>query len=93
MVQVKANEIIDTTIEQGLLSGKSPTGYAAAASYSASLLCSEKQTQREVAEVAHVTEVTIQNRYREQIKAMGLLMPPRIGSRQLSFSSVLCDVS
>src|SRR6056297_6415 len=29
-VQSKANEIIDTTAEQGLLSGKSPTGYAAA---------------------------------------------------------------
>ena len=39
-VQSKANEIIDTTAEQGLLSGKSPTGYAAAAIYAASLLTS-----------------------------------------------------
>ncbi|MFB6189390.1 MAG: transcription initiation factor IIB family protein, partial [Halapricum sp.] len=70
-VQTKANEIIDVTAEQGLLSGKSPTGYAAAAIYAASLLCNEKKTQREVADVAQVTEVTIRNRYQEQIEAMG----------------------
>jgi len=71
-VQTKAKEIIDTTAGQGLLSGKSPTGFAAAAIYAASLLCDQKKTQREVADVAQVTEVTIRNRYQEQIKAMGL---------------------
>ncbi|WP_276302179.1 transcription initiation factor IIB [Halorussus lipolyticus] len=71
-VESKANEIIDVTAEKGLLSGKSPTGYAAAAIYAASLLCNEKKTQREVADVAQVTEVTIRNRYQEQIKAIGL---------------------
>ncbi|RJX44519.1 MULTISPECIES: transcription initiation factor IIB [Halonotius] len=71
-VQAKAKEIIDTTAEQGLLSGKSPTGFAAAAIYAASLLCNEKKTQREVADVAQVTEVTIRNRYQEQIEAMGI---------------------
>ncbi|WP_226008220.1 transcription initiation factor IIB [Natrinema salinisoli] len=71
-VQAKANEIIDTTAAQGMLSGKSPTGFAAAAIYAASLLCNDKRTQKEVAAVAQVTEVTIRNRYQEQIKAMGL---------------------
>ncbi|APX97234.1 transcription initiation factor IIB [Natronorubrum daqingense] len=71
-VQAKANEIIDTTTEKGLLSGKSPTGYAAAAIYASSLLCNEKKTQREVAAVSQVTEVTIRNRYQEQIEAMGI---------------------
>ncbi|ELY38851.1 transcription initiation factor IIB [Natronorubrum tibetense] len=71
-VQAKANEIIDTTAEKGMLSGKSPTGYAAAAIYASALLCNEKKTQREVADVAQVTEVTIRNRYQEQISAMGL---------------------
>ncbi|TKX77971.1 transcription initiation factor IIB [Halorubrum sp. SD626R] len=70
-VQSKATEIIDVSAEQGLLSGKSPTGFAAAAIYAASLLCNEKKTQREVADVAQVTEVTIRNRYQEQIEAMG----------------------
>ncbi|WP_277554269.1 transcription initiation factor IIB [Halobaculum limi] len=71
-VKSKANEIIETTAEEGLLSGKSPTGFAAAAIYAASLLCNEKKTQREVADVAQVTEVTIRNRYQEQIEAMGI---------------------
>ena len=71
-VQTKANEIIDTTAEQGMLSGKSPTGYAAAAIYASALLCNQKKTQREVADVAQVTEVTIRNRYQEQISAMGI---------------------
>lgn len=71
-VQAKANEIIDTTAEKGMLSGKSPTGYAAAAIYASALLCNEKKTQREVANVAQVTEVTIRNRYQEQIEALGL---------------------
>jgi len=71
-VEAKAKEIIDVTAKKGLLSGKSPTGYAAAAIYAASLLCNEKKTQREVADVAQVTEVTIRNRYQEQIEAMGV---------------------
>jgi transcription initiation factor TFIIB len=71
-VESKATEIIQTTAEEGLLSGKSPTGYAAAAIYAASLLCNEKKTQREVAKVAQVTEVTIRNRYQEQIEAFGI---------------------
>jgi len=71
-VQAKANEIIDTTAEKGMLSGKSPTGYAAAAIYASALLCNEKKTQREVSNVVQVTEVTLRNRYQEQIGAMGL---------------------
>ena len=50
---------------------RAPAG-AAAAIYAASLLCNEKKTQREVADVAQVTEVTIRNRYQEQIEAMGI---------------------
>jgi transcription initiation factor TFIIB len=71
-VQATACEIIETTAEQGLLSGKSPTCYAAAAIYAASLLCNEKKTQTEVATVAQVTTVTIRNRYQEQIEAIDI---------------------
>jgi len=63
----KANEIIDATADP-LLSGRGPSGFAAAAIYAAALLCNQKRTQSEVAEVAQVTEVTIRNRYREQIE-------------------------
>ncbi|HJK73088.1 MAG TPA: transcription initiation factor IIB, partial [Methanocorpusculum sp.] len=42
-----------------------PTGVAAAAIYISSILSGERRTQREVADVAGVTEVTIRNRYKE----------------------------
>ena len=51
--QIKAKEVIDSSAEQGLLSGKSPTGIAAAALYTASLLCDEKRIQREIADTAN----------------------------------------
>ncbi|MEK6844587.1 MAG: TFIIB-type zinc ribbon-containing protein [Nanoarchaeota archaeon] len=50
-----------------LTSGRGPAGIAAAALYVASLLNDEKRTQREVADVAGITEVTIRNRYKELI--------------------------
>lgn len=69
-VEIKAKEVIEKTADDAL-SGKSPTGYAAAAVYTASLLCDEKRTQQEVADVAQVTEVTIRNHYQEQIETLG----------------------
>jgi transcription initiation factor TFIIB len=34
-------------------------------------------TQKEVAEVAGVTEVTIRNRYKRIAEAMGIIKPPK----------------
>jgi transcription initiation factor TFIIB len=53
---------------------KKPTRFAAAAIYAASLLCNERVTQHMVAGPANVTEVTIRNRYQEQMEAMGIQM-------------------
>ena len=53
------------TMEKGLTSGRGPTGVAAAALYIASVLLGERKTQRDVADIAGVTEVTIRNRYKE----------------------------
>jgi transcription initiation factor TFIIB len=55
-----------------LTSGRGPAGIAAAALYVAALLNDEKKTQREVADVAGITEVTIRNRYKELIERLGL---------------------
>ncbi len=54
----------------GLHSGKSPTGFAAAAIYAAGLLCEETIPQRAVADTAQTTVVTVRNRYREQLEAI-----------------------
>jgi len=64
-VQEKAREILEDAIEKGLISGRGPTGVAAAALYIAGVMKGERKTQKEVADVAGVTEVTIRNRYRE----------------------------
>ena len=61
----KVIEIIEKAMEKGLTSGRGPTGVAAAALYIASVLLGERKTQRDVADIAGVTEVTIRNRYKE----------------------------
>ncbi len=65
LVQSKAIEIINQAMDNGLTSGRGPTGVAAAALYIASVLLGERKTQRDVADIAGVTEVTIRNRYKE----------------------------
>lgn len=68
----KAIEILKEAVKRGLTSGRGPMGVAAAALYIASVLEGEKRTQREVAEVAHVTEVTVRNRYKELVEKLGI---------------------
>jgi transcription initiation factor TFIIB len=62
-----AREMLTAAREQGLTSGKSPIGLAAAAIYAASLHTREPVTQREIADVSSVTAVTIRNRYGELV--------------------------
>lgn len=66
-VQTKAAEILNYMVRNGLSSGKGPLGIAAASVYLASVFLDEKRTQREVADAANVTEVTVRNRYKEFI--------------------------
>ncbi|MFB6172804.1 MAG: transcription initiation factor IIB family protein, partial [Haloarculaceae archaeon] len=69
----RARELIRAARQQGLLSGKSPVGLAAAAVYAAALLTNEKVTQSAVSEVANISEVTIRNRYKELLEAAGVV--------------------
>jgi transcription initiation factor TFIIB len=71
-VQIKTIEILRKASQKELTSGRGPTGLAAASLYIASVLCGERRTQREVAEVAGVTEVTIRNRYKELAKKLDI---------------------
>jgi transcription initiation factor TFIIB len=67
MVQKKSIEILRNAVTSGLTSGRGPMGLAAASIYIASLLFNERRTQREIAETAKVTEVTVRNRYKELV--------------------------
>lgn len=71
-VQIKTMEILKNASQKELTSGRGPTGLAAASLYVASVLCGERRTQREVALVAGVTEVTIRNRYKELINRLDI---------------------
>jgi len=64
-VQTKTLEILKEAADHEIVSGRGPVGVAAASLYIASVLCGEKRVQREIADIAGVTEVTIRNRYKE----------------------------
>jgi transcription initiation factor TFIIB len=66
-VEEIGHKILSTARDLKLTSGRGPTGIAAAASYISSVLTGERKTQREIAEIAQVTEVTIRNRYKELV--------------------------
>ncbi|MDG6224217.1 MAG: transcription initiation factor IIB [Candidatus Thermoplasmatota archaeon] len=68
----KGYEILKQADQLEITSGRGPTGMAAAAIYIASIMTSERRTQREVADVAGVTEVTIRNRYKELAEQLGI---------------------
>ena len=71
-VQKEAIGILKKAEISELTSGRGPAGIAAAALYVAALLNDEKKTQREVADVAGITEVTIRNRYKELLDRLDL---------------------
>ncbi len=66
-VRAYAMDILRRAEEEELISGRGPTGVAAAAIYIASIRCREHRIQRQVADTANVTEVTIRNRYKELV--------------------------
>jgi transcription initiation factor TFIIB len=71
-VKAKTIEILKEAADKELTSGRGPTGIAAASLYIATVLCGERRTQREIADVAGVTEVTIRNRYKELTKKLDI---------------------
>jgi transcription initiation factor TFIIB len=78
----KAIEIVRITEEKEISAGKSPMGLAAASLYLAGVIEGEVKTQKEIAEAAGVTEVTVRNRYKglraDLGKQLGLESEPQI---------------
>lgn len=62
--QRRAMEILQKADTLKIDAGKDPMGLAAAALYIACVLEGEKKTQKEIADAAGVTEVTVRNRYK-----------------------------
>ena len=73
LTQQRAIRIINEAKKKGIVTGKEPMGLAAASLYVACVLEGERKTQKEIAEVANVTEVTVRNRYNGLKKALNIL--------------------
>jgi transcription initiation factor TFIIB len=70
-----AIQILRQAKKKRAASGKDPMGLAAAALYIACLQNDEKKTQKDIAEAAGVTEVTVRNRYKTLKKQLNLEIP------------------
>jgi len=70
--QQEAIRVLKDARKKGLVSGKDPMGLAAAALYVACVVSGEKKTQKEIAEIANVTEVTVRNRYKGLKESLGM---------------------
>ncbi|MFX1577598.1 MAG: transcription initiation factor IIB [Promethearchaeota archaeon] len=71
-VQRRAVKILEDARVKGITAGKDPTGLAASALYISAIMEGERRTQREIAEIARVTEVTVRNRYKELVRELDL---------------------
>ncbi|MUV59258.1 transcription initiation factor IIB family protein [Halobacterium sp. CBA1126] len=72
----RAREIVDHCEDAGIAGGKSPSGWAAAAIYNASVEADMDVRQDTLTELADVTHVTIRNRYKEQREVLRERNPP-----------------
>jgi len=70
--QRKAVEILGEADRLKITIGKDPMGLAASALYLACVMNGERRTQKDIAEAAGVTEVTIRNRYKELERLLDL---------------------
>ncbi len=64
-IAARAAYLLGIAEKYNVTNGKSPVGMAAAAVYLASVFFDDKRTQKEVADAAGITEVTVRNRYRD----------------------------
>lgn len=67
-----SKKIIKMAEQRGLTSGRGPTGVCAAAIYAATILSKERRTQRKIAKISQVTEVTVRNRFSELVENLPL---------------------
>lgn len=72
MTEAQALAFVKEAVLREKVSGKDPKSVAAAALYISCILKGEPRTQRDVSEATGVTEVTIRNRYKELVLALGI---------------------
>jgi transcription initiation factor TFIIB len=73
-IETLAYRIVRVLGQVRLTTGRNPISIAAAATYVASTVAGDKRTQREIADAANVTEVTIRNRYKELLNSVEIVI-------------------
>ncbi|MCQ2079428.1 MAG: transcription initiation factor IIB [archaeon] len=71
-VQTAAKDLLDSASSKDLLSGLGPKGVAAGAVYISAILCEQHRSQREVADTASISEVTLRCRYKRLAEGLGI---------------------
>lgn len=89
LAQEKAKEIINKAKEKGLVDGKGPICVAAASLYMACIIYDEHKTQKDIANVAQVTEVTIRNRYKGLLETLGSYFTPEEHEKLKKYAGTL----
>jgi len=74
-IQVIAVKILNEAKQKRVSAGKDPMGLAAAVLYIACMQADEKKTQKDIADAAGVTEVTVRNRYKTLKRQLDLELP------------------
>jgi transcription initiation factor TFIIB len=74
-IQAGAAKILNEAKRRRVSAGKDPTGLAAAALYIACMQKGHKKTQKDIADAAEVTEVTVRNRYKTLKKQLEIEIP------------------
>jgi len=74
-IQSYAVKILNEAKQKHVSAGKDPMGLAAAALYIACYKAGEKKTQKDIADAAGVTEVTVRNRYKTLKRQLKLELP------------------
>lgn len=69
-VELLANKIVSAAERRGCTSGKNAQGIAAASIYLSSRIYKEHRTQRDIARISQVTEVTVRNHFKELTKIL-----------------------
>jgi transcription initiation factor TFIIB len=72
--EITAKRMLNILNKIQLNAGKAPMGIAAAVIYITAIVLNEHRTQREIAEITNVTEVTIRNRYQDIIRNIEILI-------------------
>jgi transcription initiation factor TFIIB len=74
-VQKAAAHIARKAVELDIVPGRSPISVAAAAIYMASQASDDKRTQKEIADIAGVADVTIRQSYKLMFPKAAVLFP------------------